>query len=286
MTAVSLTQEAVGGLSAGVAGTVVGYPLDTIKVRMQTQARVGGILSTAAFLVRTEGVLSLYKGMTPPLLSLSILNTVNFTTYAYFHEMLQSERGWDPKNGIAGAMIGPLSATVSTVENLVKTQMQLDNVYKKQYKGSLDCVQKLVKTHGFKILYTGHTVNTAREATFLSSYFFVYEGLRKELIHMGNQDVNKWAVPLAGGLSGAFAWGISFPLDCVRAVIQGSNLSGTRQGTVEVFRTLLIQKGFIGLYSGLTPSIARAFLVSGTRFSAYEVALWLLRGGRDVVDEI
>jgi hypothetical protein len=50
---------------------------------------------------------------------------------------------------------------------------------------------------------------------------------------------------------------------------------------VQVFQTLLQTKGIRGLYSGVTPSIARAFLVSGSRFSAYEGALWMIRGGRD-----
>jgi hypothetical protein len=31
-----LCNETVGGLSAGIAGTVLGYPLDLIKTRMQT----------------------------------------------------------------------------------------------------------------------------------------------------------------------------------------------------------------------------------------------------------
>jgi hypothetical protein len=33
-----LTEEAVGGLSAGIVGTVIGYPLDLIKTRMQTSS--------------------------------------------------------------------------------------------------------------------------------------------------------------------------------------------------------------------------------------------------------
>lgn len=50
-----------------------------------------------------------------------------------------------------------------------------------------------------------------------------------------------------------------------------------KQGAVETLRVLLQTKGLTGLYSGVAPSIARAFLVSGSRFSAYEGALWLCR---------
>ena len=50
-----------------------------------------------------------------------------------------------------------------------------------------------------------------------------------------------------------------------------------KKGALEILKYLLQSKGFTGLYAGVSPSIARAFLVSGSRFSAYEGALWLCR---------
>jgi solute carrier family 25 carnitine/acylcarnitine transporter 20/29 len=78
------------------------------------------------------------------------------------------------------------------------------------------------------------------------------------------------------------AWTISFPLDCVRAGVQGQQLHGIHRKTAwQVFLRLIQTKGIKGLYAGVIPSIVRAFLVSGSRFTAYETALWQLRGGRD-----
>jgi solute carrier family 25 carnitine/acylcarnitine transporter 20/29 len=85
----SLAEEAVGGLSAGIIGTVIGFPLDTIKTRMQTQSVSAGIISTGNSVIRKEGVLALYKGIIPPLISLSILNTLTFTSYSYLQSLLQ-----------------------------------------------------------------------------------------------------------------------------------------------------------------------------------------------------
>jgi solute carrier family 25 carnitine/acylcarnitine transporter 20/29 len=289
----SLAEEAAGGLSAGIIGTVIGFPLDLIKTRMQTQSVSAGILSTGRSVVRKEGFLALYKGMTPPLISLSILNTGIFTSYSYLQSLLNATRGWDGRNALAGSCCGIAAGTVSTVENLVKTQMQLDNIGRQRYRGSWDCVRQLTASHGGTVLYTGHAVNTIRECVFLSTYFFVYEGFRQQLIGSGRSRTardNKWAIPAAGGCAGAIAWTVSFPLDCVRAGVQGQDFTaaGIRRGAWRVFTDLLRQKGVRGLYSGVAPSLARAFLVSGSRFSAYEGALWLLRGGRDAqgLDEI
>jgi solute carrier family 25 carnitine/acylcarnitine transporter 20/29 len=266
---------------------VVGFPLDLIKTRMQTSGASNGIFSTGLHIVRNEGVGSLYKGIAPPLISLTILNITTFTSYSYLHKRLNAHRGWDWRNAVAGGLCGPPSSTISTIENVVKTQMQVDNVSNHRFRGSMDFIRTLVKEKGFPALYTGIGVNTLRETTFISTYFFVYEGLRKELTTHVNQGGRllspQLAIPVAGGLSGAIAWTVSFPLDCIRAGVQGQELFGVaRKGAIQVFRELIAHRGFLGLYAGVAPSIIRAFLVSGTRFSSYEFAVWCLRGGRDV----
>lgn len=276
-----LGEEMIGGLSAGVIGTVIGFPLDLVKTRMQTSVtrKSKSILSIGTSIVRTEGIGSLYKGIAPPLISLSLLNTVTFAQYSFFREMYNANPGVDWRNFLSGASCAPVSGMVSTVENLVKTQMQLDNVTRKQFEGSWHCVKTLVGNHGLAILYTGHVINTIREAVFVSHYFFIYEMAREALTSQQVLSIQS-AVPFAGGMAGASAWFISFPLDCVRAGVQGQSLPPSN-GFFQVFRNLISERGVRGLYSGASASIARAFLVSGSRFSAYEGALWLIRGGRN-----
>ena len=172
-----------------------------------------------------------------------------------------------------------------------QTQMQMDNIREKKYTGSFHCLTTLTRDHGLKVVYTGHTINTLREATFLMTYFFVYEGFRGMLFEtewMNPKDksdhhteIHKWAIPVAGGLAGAIGWAVSFPLECVRMGVQGQTVDNTGKwkGSVQVFKELMENRGIRALYRGVTPTILRAFLVSGSRFSAYETALWLLRGG-------
>lgn len=323
-----LGEEAIGGLSAGIIGTVIGFPLDVAKTRMQTagavattatagvgsgatatatatttatSASVGrhlrpvGIVSLISGVVRKEGITGLYKGIGPPLISLSILNVTTFTQYAYYRELYNANHGWDVRNFAAGATCAPVSGVVSTVENLVKTQMMLDNVKAKQqhrppeYSSSWNCFTSLIRRYGISIVYTGHGINTIREVSFLGPYFFFYEGFRKTFVseiqrqydnnHEHKEFGVKIAVPIAGGLSGALSWGLSFPLDLVRSRVQGQVLPPTHSAW-QLARQLVQEKGFWALYAGSSASIARAFLVSGSRFSAYEGAVWLLRHNR------
>lgn len=254
--------------------------------------------------------------MTPPLISLCILNTVNFTSYATFRTFYSAQKGWDVRNGFAGATAAPIAASISTVDNFIKvgpalafwwclftsftmiryfiilfrnvvqTQMQVDNISRKQYRNSLHCFRILLKENGVKILYTGLSVNTLREAVFLGSYFCCYEGICASLIR--NSFPAPVAVPTAGGLAGALGWLCSFPLDCIRARVQGQTIvqarNVRRKTAVAIAESLLNERGLIGLYSGVTPSIVRAFLVSGVRFSAYEFAIKFLTGSRPDVE--
>jgi len=148
----------MGGLCAGIVGTVIGFPLDTIKTRMQTGTVPVGRMSTttttipqqqrrtlwtvARSVFQQEGILSFYKGIGPPLLSLSILGTLTFTQYSYFqdrlyhftpttnntnhhdhsHEDGSHGKGWNLLNFCAGVACSPVAGMISTVENLVKVK--------------------------------------------------------------------------------------------------------------------------------------------------------------------
>ena len=178
-----------------------------------------GALSLLVHIFRTEGVRNLYKGVGPPLLSLSIVNTVSFTSYSFFNKtVFFGQEGWDWRNAASGMCGSPLFGLITTPENLVKTQMQLDNVQAGRHRGrfanSFNCAQSLVKTHGVTILYTGHLINSIREACFVGTYFFCYEGMKLEFQRLlakmesrllPSSKEGKWsstfAVPMAGELS-------------------------------------------------------------------------------------
>ena len=119
----NLGEEALGGLSAGVVGTVIGFPLDLVKTRMQTGSATGkSMFGIGRAIVQNEGILALYKGIAPPLISLSILNTVTFTQYTFFRDMYDANPGWDIRNAAAGVSCSPVASTVSTIENLIKVK--------------------------------------------------------------------------------------------------------------------------------------------------------------------
>jgi hypothetical protein len=255
-------------------------------------------LSQASSLIYYEGgISSFYRGIGSPLLALTLLNTLNFSSYGYFRtkfgvsDIKLKNREFEYLVGIAAACAGPIASLISTPFEFIKIQMQLDvkNSYPSspKFKSSLHCANTIGKEYGYTTLYTAHGVNTLREILFLSTYFMMYEHIKQFISNSVNSSsksfINTIAIPIAGGLSGSIGWFISFPLDCVKANIQGnSNFKSNIKDKKPAFKVsleLIKTKGIMGLYSGLAPSIIRAFIVSSSRFSAYEFVLSIL--GKD-----
>lgn len=69
------------------------HPLDTIKVRLQTQTGPKlGIFGMSNKIVQTTGFLSLYSGLSAALLRQATYSTVRFTFYEYSKTLLLERR--------------------------------------------------------------------------------------------------------------------------------------------------------------------------------------------------
>lgn len=284
---ISNLKEPIAGANAGVLGTVLGFPLDSLKVRMQITHK--SMLQSAKLIYSDGGVMNFYRGVASPLVALTILNTLNFSTYNHFSRMLiggpvkLTNNQFEWRVGLAAACVGPLSSCISTPFELVKTQMQLNSKNTGpseshvQFKNSLHATTYISRTMGPLALFKGYGVNTVREMVFLGTYFTVYEHL-KHRMHRTQLLPPSVSVALSGGMAGSIGWFISFPLDGIKAHIQGMSLfvKEAQPSSMNVMRRLLKTRGVMGLYSGVLPSILRAFLVSSSRFSAYEGTLWLI----------
>lgn len=282
-----IANETIAGFAAGVIGTVLGFPLDAIKTRMQTSHRT--FVQSTRSIYNENSLFGFYRGVTSPLISLTLLNTMNFTSYAYFKRYFSTRGIFDSSNvvplcTVSAAMVGPLAALVSTPFELVKIQLQLSikstKVQGEKYPGSIRTATSIIREFGIRGLYSGHLVNTSREIVFLSTYFTVYESIKSHLEHVSHFPIG-FGVPLAGGIAGAIGWFVSFPLDAIKANIQGQNLGNyvnrtTRFTAMTIGRTLIGSKGILGLYSGVMPSVLRAFIVSSSRFSVCEFTMHLL----------
>lgn len=109
-------------------------------------------------------------------------------------------------------------------------------------------------------------------------YFGTYEYMR-ELLHPGCRTDGQESLStmlVSGGLAGSLSWLCCYPLDVVKSRLQAQGAAGAPlkyKGIMDCIRTSAREEGNQVFWRGLGPSLARAFLVNGAIFSAYELSL-------------
>lgn len=84
---------------------------------------------------------------------------------------------------------------------------------------------------------------------------------------------------MAGGLAGVASWIVCYPVDVLKTRYQAE--SQKYKGIVDCYRKSVKEEGYKILWRGLGTAVARAFVVNGAVFTAYETALKCLFTNED-----
>ncbi|CAA0828694.1 Mitochondrial arginine transporter BAC2 [Striga hermonthica] len=274
----SCVKEFVAGGFGGTAGVIAGYPLDTLKVQQQHHSS-GSALQILRRLVASNGLRTLYRGMAAPLASVTFQNAIAFQTYATF------SRATDPHNppsfrGVAlgGTGTGAVQSLILCPVELVKIHLQLQQQEAAHIqRGPLDVMRTIFKTQGLRGVYRGLAITLLKEVPSHGAYFWTYKYTREKL-HPGcrkNGQETFGTMLLAGGMAGVASWMCCYPLDVVKTRIQAECGSSAVKydGIADCFRKSVREEGPGVLWRGLGTTVARAFIVNGAIFTAYETAM-------------
>jgi len=124
-----LEKDLLAGSLAGVIIVLSGHPLDTIKVRMQMLHQ--GFIKTFVNLVKSEGVLALYKGVKSPLYSTPVLSSLTFAAYesaTRFHGLKRGDKRTTSVAFSSGLWAGCVYSFITTPIDLLKNRLQMEGV--------------------------------------------------------------------------------------------------------------------------------------------------------------
>ncbi|XP_073146930.1 mitochondrial arginine transporter BAC2-like [Henckelia pumila] len=282
----SLGREFVAGGVGGTAGVITGYPLDTLRILQQQSGKTGSAFTILRRVVATDGPSALYRGMAAPFASVTFQNALAFQTYAILSRVLDSNIAADDPPSYRAVALGGFgtgavqSLLLSPVE-LIKIRLQLQQQTNQRtsqssiQKGPIDVAKFVLGTEGWRGIYRGLTITVLRDAPAHGVYFWTYEYMRERL-HPGcrkNGQEPFGTMLLAGGLAGVASWIGSYPLDVIKTRIQSQSLPLRYSGIIHCFTSIVKEEGYNVLWRGLGTAVARAFIVNGTIFTAYEIAL-------------
>ncbi|XP_072287008.1 mitochondrial ornithine transporter 1-like [Pyxicephalus adspersus] len=278
--------DVISGAMGGVACVLSGQPFDTAKVKMQTfPSLYRNFLDCTVRTYHAEGLRGLYHGTAPALVANMAENAVLFACYGFCQNLLSYILGFhdasqlrDHHKALAGSLASVFSSLVLCPTELVKCRMQTQHEMRiSGHKGipskstPWSIVRDILHSEGVVGLFRGLSSTWLRE---IPGYFFFFGGyeLSKSVLsrNSGGQP-GPVVVTLSGGVGGACFWLSVYPVDSVKSRIQVLSVAAPQEGFLLSLLHIVRREGIFPLYSGLTPTVIRAFPSNAALFLAYEM---------------
>ncbi|VEN43719.1 unnamed protein product [Callosobruchus maculatus] len=268
-----MSLDFIAGWFGGMAGVVVGHPLDSVKVLLQSQdcrnPKYTGSIHCFRTLLKNDGVRGLYRGVYSPLMGVAGVNAIVFGVYGTCLRNM-SDPDSLKSHALAGAAAGLLQSFVCGPVELVKSRMQ---VATDGCQSTYQCFKNIYMKEGIRGLNRGITLTILREVPSFSAYFFVYEYLTRT---KSPEPVSTPRMLCAGGVAGVFTWAISYPVDVLKTRMQ---VDSRYKSSYDCLKKSLKADGVACLFQGLTPTLIRAFPVNAVTFTVVAWTMRLLEGG-------
>ncbi|XP_038135844.1 cAMP-dependent protein kinase type II-alpha regulatory subunit-like isoform X2 [Cyprinodon tularosa] len=183
----------------GVCLVFAGHPLDTIKVRLQTQPKpkpgesllYAGTIDCFKKTLAKEGVKGLYRGMAAPIIGVTPMFAVCFFGFG-LGKKLQQKTPDDiltyPQLFAAGMLSGIFTTAIMAPGERIKCLLQIQaSTGEVKYAGPMDCVKQLYREAGIRGVYKGTALTLMRDVPASGMYFMSYEWLKNLLTPAGKR---------------------------------------------------------------------------------------------------
>lgn len=129
---------------------------------------------------------------------------------------------------------------------------------------------KSIKTNKFQI-YTGLKPALIRHSIYTASRVNLYETLRENKYLKKNTNSNHFLYKfIIGGVSGGVSQLIASPFDLLKVRYITNSKNNIQLSIYKTIQSIIQTNGFIGLWKGATPNIARAILVNLGELATYD----------------
>ena len=263
----------ISGVAASIGKTIIA-PMERIKLLLQNQhiinsvkTKYNGILHCANSVVKSEGVLSLWRGNISNVMRYFPNQAFNFAFKDTFKKMFKN---YDQKkeflkfliaNSIAGGLAGATSLFIVCPLDFIRTRLATDNLSidgKRDFMGTIDCINKIIASEGISGLYKGFVVAMVGMALYRAMYFGLYDSCKGNLITNKTSYTMKFMI---AQLITNFSSLCFYPLDTVRRriMLQSGKAEIDKNYTTSYDCAVKInsQEGMLGFYKGFGANIVR-----------------------------
>ncbi|KAJ1539823.1 Fe(2+) transporter, partial [Nowakowskiella sp. JEL0078] len=208
-------------------------------------------------ILSTEGLATLWRGVTTVITGAGPAHALYFTTYEQCKELFGAT---GPGHhfiaiGAAGTCATIASDGFMNPFDVIKQRMQIHGSH---YKSVWHCFKSIVRNEGISALYISYPTTLMMSIPFQSIHFSTYEYFRKKFNPSNKYDPRTHIC--AGALAGGVAASLTTPLDVIKTLLQTrgtssdpiiSSAKGMKDATYIIYR----RHGLPGFFRGLQPRI-------------------------------
>ncbi|XP_014474485.1 PREDICTED: graves disease carrier protein-like [Dinoponera quadriceps] len=295
-----ILKNLMAGGVAGMCSKTAVAPLDRIKILLQAQHkhyRHLGVFSGLKHIIQSEGFCALYKGNFVQMIRVVPYAAGQFTAYEMYKKHLGGSFGQHSHidRFLAGAAGGVTAATITYPLDMIRARLAFLSNGDTIYTGISDVAIKIFRQEGgFRALYRGYLPNVIAMVPYAGLSFYTYEKLKylcmkrasnyfcsKREANTGGLVLNVFAKLLCGGVAGAVAHTVSYPLDVTKRRMQLAMMHPATykygSGMWSTMRMIYIEDGVMrGLYRGMTVNFLRSVPFVAVGFTSYEIMRQML----------
>ncbi|XP_036826130.1 solute carrier family 25 member 48 isoform X3 [Oncorhynchus mykiss] len=278
----------LAGWIGGASSVIVGHPLDTVKTRLQAGKGYKNTLHCVLQIYRKETIAGFFKGLSFPLASITVYNSVVFGFFNNTQRVISKFRHGDERQScgmldmtLASMLTGLMSVGLGAPVDLVKIRLQMQTLPclaenlslagttgnvngniavrsvtlqgQPTYRGPIHCISSILRTEGVRGLYRGAGAMVLRDVPGYTLYFIPYALFRRWLSPEGRSSPHPCTVWVSGGLAG------STPAD---VVLSTGSISWVTATPADVVLSTGSTPADVFLSTGSTP--ADVFLSTGS----------------------
>lgn len=240
------------------------HPLDLAKVRMQT-AKVRGstMLGTLWGVIRNEGFLHIYNGLSASLLRQATYSTTRFGVYEYLKEVVAPPSKTTPSmvvllplsmfSGFVGGIVGN-PADVANIRMQNDKSLPLEK--RRNYRNAADALIRMARDEGVASWFRGMLPNCTRGVLMTASQVVTYDIFKNFLVQNMKFDEKKRTTHFSASLlAGLVATTVCSPVDVVKTRIMNS--AKKSRGTMAILADAVQKEGILFAFRGWVPSFVR-----------------------------
>jgi len=278
--------HAIAGTAGGSTAMSLMYPLDQLRTYLQVKKTTSTLEGTKA-LLKEDGILGLYRGLGPVLISLAVSNFV----YFYANNLLKvlvkkytKKHVTVVQNLFIASLAGVINVLLTCPLWVANTRFKLQfkskrdsNKESKPYKGMYDCLVRVAREEGIEALWSG-TVASLILVSNPTIHFVVYDKVRQIWLTAAKKqgrNLNSLEIFMNGAIAKAFATIVTYPIQIAQTRLRahGKETSDTKEkysSTLDVLLKLYKSDGILGWFAGMDVKLVQTVLTAAFQFMCYE----------------